>query len=73
MYRKKKAPLEYVKGSHLWGLTPPRGQFHSPDDYKRELINFAQKNNEQIQIQYVEIPAGRRCISPWIYLAWIRY
>ena len=54
----EKGTLEYVKGSHLWGLTPPRGQFHSPDDYKKELVNFAQKNNKQIEIQYVEVPAG---------------
>ena len=54
----EKGTLEYVRGSHLWGLTPPRGQFHSPDDYKKELKNFAQKNNKEIEIQYVEVPAG---------------
>ena len=54
----EKGTLEYVKGSHLWGLTPPRGQFHSPDDYKKELVNFAKQNNKQIEIQYVEVPAG---------------
>ena len=26
----EKGTLEYVKGSHKWGLVPPKGQFHSP-------------------------------------------
>ena len=55
---KEKGTLEYVKGSHQWGLAPPRGQFHSPDDYKKELEGFAKKNHKEIQIQYVEVPAG---------------
>ena len=55
---KEKGTLEYVKGSHKWGLQPPKGEFHSPDDYKKELINFAKKNNKNIEINYVEIPAG---------------
>ncbi len=54
----EKGTLEYVKGSHLWGLAPPRGQFHSPDDYKKELTKFAKKNDKRIEIQYVEVPAG---------------
>ena len=36
----------------------PRGQFHSPDDYKKELTNFAKQNDKKIEIQYVEVPAG---------------
>ena len=35
-----------------------RGQFHSPDDYKKELTNFAKKNDKKIEIQHVEVPAG---------------
>ncbi|NDH59919.1 MAG: phytanoyl-CoA dioxygenase family protein, partial [Proteobacteria bacterium] len=34
--------LEYIKGSHKWGLQPPKGEFHSPEDYKKELNIFAE-------------------------------
>ena len=50
--------LEYVKDSHTWGLQPPEGKFHSPEDYKLELNKFAKKNNKNIEIVYVEVPAG---------------
>ena len=50
--------LEYVKGSHKWGLQPPKGEFHSPEDYKLELKKFAHKKNKKIEINYVEVPAG---------------
>ena len=50
--------LEYVKGSHKWGLQPPKGEFHSPKDYKEQLNIFAEKNNQKIEIVYVEVPAG---------------
>jgi len=50
--------LEYVRGSHKWGLNPPKGKFHSPDDYKKELSMFAKKNNKKIEITHVQVPAG---------------
>ena len=55
---REKGTLEYVKGSHKWGLNPPKGQFHSPDNYKNELNKFAKKNNKKLEISYVEVPAG---------------
>ena len=55
---KNTGTLEYVRGSHKWGLQPPKGKFHSPDDYKKELKNFAKKINKKIEIVYVEVPAG---------------
>ena len=55
---KQSGTLEYVKGSHRWGLQPPKGEFHSPNDYKKELNIFAKKNNKKIEIVHVEIPAG---------------
>ena len=55
---KENGTLEYVKGSHKWGLQPPKGEFHSPEDYKKELNEFAKKNNKNIEIVYVEVPAG---------------
>ena len=50
--------LEYIKGSHKWGLQPPKGEFHSPEDYKKELNIFAERNNKKIDVAYVEVPAG---------------
>ena len=50
--------LEYIKGSHRWGLQPPKGEFHSPEDYKKELNIFAERNNKKIDVTYVEVPAG---------------
>ena len=54
----KTGTLEYVKGSHKWGLQPPKGEFHSPEDYKEQLNLFAKENNKEIDIIYVEVPAG---------------
>ena len=50
--------LEFVTGSHKWELSPPSVNFHSPDDYRRELINFAKINNKELNITYMEVPAG---------------
>ena len=55
---KKTGTLEYIKGSHKWGLQPPKGQFHSPDDYKKEVNIFARNNNKNIEIIYVKVPPG---------------
>ena len=55
---KKNGTLEYVKGSHKWGLSLPKGEFHAPNDYKKYLNDFAEKNNKIVDIEYVEIPAG---------------
>ena len=50
--------LEFVTGSHKWELSPPSVNFHSPEDYRRELINFAKDNNKELNITYVEVPPG---------------
>ena len=50
--------LEFVTGSHKWELSPPSVNFHSPDDYRRELINIAKENNKELNITYVEVPPG---------------
>ena len=47
-----------MKDSHKWKLQPPKGEFHSPENYKEELNNFATKNNKKFEITYVEVPAG---------------
>ena len=56
--KKDTGTLEYVRGSHKWGLQPPKGEFHSPDDYREQLKIFAKKNNKELDIVYVEVPAG---------------
>ena len=56
--KKETGTLEYVKGSHKWGLQPPRGEFHSPEDYREQLKIFAKKNNKELDVVYVEVPAG---------------
>ena len=56
--KKETGTLEYVRGSHKWGLQPPKGEFHSPADYREQLKNFAKKNKKELDIVYVEVPAG---------------
>ena len=55
---KDSGTLEYVRGSHKWGLSLPKGKFHGPKDYKKFLKEYANKNNKNIDIKYIEIPAG---------------
>ena len=50
--------LEFVSGSHKWELSPPSINFHSPNDYRKELINFVKNNNKELNITYVEVPPG---------------
>ena len=47
----KKGTLEFVKGSHKWGLNPPTGKFHSPNDYKKALKNLVKNNNRELEIK----------------------
>ncbi len=50
--------LEYVTGSHKWGLSPPTTNFHAPKNYKKDLEFFAKKNNKPLNIVKVTVPAG---------------
>ena len=50
--------LEYIVNSHNWELSPPNFEFHSPENYKQSLNEFAKRKNKEIIIKYVEIPAG---------------
>lgn len=51
--------VEYVRGSHLWPLSPMIESFHAPDDPLAEMLRAAEqvgvKNPEIIPI---EVPAG---------------
>lgn len=51
--------LEYARGSHEWGVTPPRHAFHAPDDYRAALREAAAAAGaEAPEIVPVEVPAG---------------
>ncbi len=50
--------LEFASGSHKWGLSPPSGNFHAPDDYKKELKKYVKDHNKNLDLVAVNIPAG---------------
>ena len=50
--------LEYARGSHEWGVRPPVGAFHAPDDYRAPLIDAAERAGVTPEIVPVEVPAG---------------
>jgi ectoine hydroxylase-related dioxygenase (phytanoyl-CoA dioxygenase family) len=50
--------LEYVRGSHRWGLFPPIRQFHAPEDYREALEEAARTVGHKVELVPVEVPAG---------------
>jgi ectoine hydroxylase-related dioxygenase (phytanoyl-CoA dioxygenase family) len=50
--------LEYVRGSHRWGLFPPIRQFHAPEDYREALDEAARSVGGKVDVVPVEVPAG---------------
>ena len=50
--------IEYVKGSHRWGLAPPAAQFHAPADYEREMREAAARAGAEPEVVRIEVPAG---------------
>lgn len=50
--------LEFARGSHKWDLCPPSEDFHAPNDYKKELHNYLNKNDKTLYIDSVQVPAG---------------
>ena len=50
--------IEYVRGSHLWPLAPPIGQFHAPDDALADLRPAAEGAGVEPEIIPIEVPAG---------------
>jgi ectoine hydroxylase-related dioxygenase (phytanoyl-CoA dioxygenase family) len=50
--------LEYVRGSHRWGVFPGSGQFHAPDDYREALTRAADSLGVAFEVVSVEVPAG---------------
>lgn len=51
--------IEYVRGSHLWPLTPIPEGFHAPDDYRAPMRHAAAEAGvAQPEICPIEAPAG---------------
>ena len=50
--------LEYVRGSHAWGVSPPSVEFHAPDDPHSEMRVAAARNGVEPDIVAVVVPAG---------------
>ena len=50
--------IEYVRGSHLWPLSPPISQFHAPDDPLTDMERAAKQAGVAPQISAIEVPAG---------------
>ena len=50
--------VEYVVGSHRWGLAPPAARFHAPTDYSREMLEAAERAGAPPEVVRVEVPAG---------------
>ena len=50
--------IEYVVGSHRWGLAPPASRFHAPDDYEREMHEAAARAGAVPEVVRIEVPAG---------------
>ena len=50
--------IEYVRGSHLWPLSPPIAQFHAPDDPLTDMERAAKQAGVRPDIVAIEVPAG---------------
>ena len=50
--------VEYVRGSHKWGLSPMIGQFHAPEDHTKEMRAAAAQRGLEPEIVPVVVPAG---------------
>lgn len=55
----KGGTIEYVRGSHLWPLSPPISAFHAPDDPQKEMKRAAKAAGvADPEIVAIEAPAG---------------
>ncbi len=50
--------IEFVRGSHKWHHSKPEGEFHGPKDYKRYMLQAAEREGVEPEIVYVEVPKG---------------
>jgi len=54
----ERGTIEYVRGSHLWPLSPPIAQFHAPDDPLSDLMRAASAVEARPAFFAIEVPAG---------------
>ena len=55
--------IEYVRGSHLWPLSPPIEAFHAPDDPLADMLPAAAAAGvSNPEIVAIEVPAGSAVI-----------
>ena len=50
--------VEFVRGSHRWARNPPRGEFHGPVDYRKQMMAAAEQEGVEPEIVYIEVPPG---------------
>ncbi len=50
--------IEYVRGSHRWGLSPPIQQFHAPRDHHLDMRRAAAVAGVEPEIVRIECTAG---------------
>ncbi len=60
--RASQGTIEYVRGSHLWPLSPQIEQFHAPDDPLEDMNRAADHAGVVAEIIPIEVPAGSAVI-----------
>lgn len=50
--------IDYARGSHRWGASPPIGQFHAPEDPHVELRAAAREAGGAVDLQPIVAPTG---------------
>ncbi len=50
--------IEFVRGSHKWNHSPPEGEFHGPEEYRKYMERAAAREGVKPEIVYVEVPKG---------------
>lgn len=50
--------IEFVRGSHKWAQSEPEGEFHGPEEYRKQMEIAAAREGVEPDIVYVEVPKG---------------
>ena len=50
--------IEFVRGSHKWRHSPPEGEFHGPEDYRKHMEIAAGREGVTPEIVYIQVPKG---------------
>lgn len=60
--------IDYARGSHRWGASPPIGRFHAPDDPLVELREAARKAGAEVDLRpIVALPGGGSFHHGWTW------